>query len=444
MQLGLYQRQTVELVMTTELRQAIGLLQYNTTDLLSFLQEQAVENPLIELEEPEINYKFEAEFDSQSGRSHSRSQNWDEYVNPIDYVTQSENQLLDFIMEQINCLKIDERKRDILEYIVLNLDNNGYLSLSTSELGDQLATNEDEIETCLEVLGRLEPIGLGARSVKECLLMQAYVRFPSDETMHLLIEHYLGELADKKWDVIAEDLSISLDDINHIANAILSLNPKPCAGLFNGENDYVYPDVVIDEDFDDYAVVLGDRYLPRPKLNADYVALKSGDSRTASFIKSHYQNYVWMMNSIEQRRVTIMKIVKTIIKKQPEFLKYGFTHLKPMTMKEIADEIDMHESTVSRATRNKIIRTPVGLFEMSKMFSAKLRRSGSMEYASSAQVKLLLKQLIEQENPRRPLSDQKLADIMKVKKGVTISRRTVAKYRDELNILSSTKRKQVV
>jgi len=280
--------------------------------------------------------------------------------------------------------------------------------------------------------------------VKECLLMQAYVRFPSDETMHLLIEHYLGELADKKWDVIAEDLSISLDDINHIANAILSLNPKPCAGLFNGENDYVYPDVVIDEDFDDYAVVLGDRYLPRPKLNADYVALKSGDSRTASFIKSHYQNYVWMMNSIEQRRVTIMKIVKTIIKKQPEFLKYGFTHLKPMTMKEIADEIDMHESTVSRATRNKIIRTPVGLFEMSKMFSAKLRRSGSMEYASSAQVKLLLKQLIEQENPRRPLSDQKLADIMKVKKGVTISRRTVAKYRDELNILSSTKRKQVV
>lgn len=444
MQLGLYQKQTVELVMTTELRQAIGLLQYNTTDLLSFLQEQAVENSLIELEEPEINYKFEAEFGSQSGRSHSRSQNWDEYVNPVDYVAQSENQLLDFIMEQINCLKIDDRKRDILEYIVLNLDNDGYLSLSVSELADQLATNEAEVETCLEVLGQLEPIGLGARSVEECLLMQAWEHFPNDETMHLVIESYLGELAEKKWDVIAEDLSISLDDVNHVANAISSLNPKPCVGLFNEENEYVYPDVVVDEDFGEYTVVLGDRYLPRPKLNEDYVALKSGDSRTASFIKSHYQNYVWLMNSIEQRRVTIMKIVEAIIRKQPEFLKYGFIHLKPMTMKEIADEIDVHESTVSRATRNKIIRTPVGLFEMSKMFAAKLRRSSSMGYASSAQVKLLLKQLIGQENPRRPLSDQKLADMLKENKGITISRRTVAKYREELNILSSTKRKQVV
>ena len=152
---------------------------------------------------------------------------------------------------------------------------------------------------------------------------------------------------------------------------------------------------------------------------------------------------MWLINSIEQRRQTIMKIVDTIIQKQPDFLKYGFTHLQPMTMKDIAEAIDMHESTVSRATRNKVIRTPVGSFEMGQLFSAKLRQHDSA-FASSAQVKLLLKQLIEDENPHQPLSDQKLANQLKAEKAITISRRTVAKYREELNILSSAKRKQVV
>lgn len=441
MQLGLYQKQSIELVMTTELRQAIGLLQYNTMDLLTFIREQAVENPLIELEESRVDFKLDAEFSHSGGGS--RHYYGENHVDPIDYVPRDENQLLDFIMEQIHCLKISDDERRILKFIILNLDHDGYLSVSTSNIAAWLDVEEAAVEEALQRLHGMEPLGLGARSIPECLMIQATRRFPDDEEMHQVIEHHLGELADKRWKVIAKQLDMSLDDVNQIAGAIASLNPKPCAGLFNEQSEYMYPDITIDEEFGDYTVTLGDHYLPKISLNHDYMSLKNVNSHVSSFIKSNYQQYMWLINSIEQRRQTIMKIVDTIIQKQPDFLKYGFTHLQPMTMKDIAEAIDMHESTVSRATRNKVIRTPVGSFEMGQLFSAKLRQHDSA-YASSAQVKLLLKQLIEEENPHQPLSDQKLANQLKAEKDITISRRTVAKYREELNILSSAKRKQVV
>src|SRR5699024_3555010 len=172
--------------------------------------------------------------------------------------------------------------------------------------------------------------GLGARSIPECLMIQATRRFPDDEEMHQVIEHHLGELEDKRWKVIAEQLDISLDDVNQIASTIASLNPKPCAGLFNEQSEYMYPDITIDEEFGDYTVTLGDHYLPKISLNHDYMSLKNVNSHVSSFIKSNYQQYMWLINSIEQRRQTIMKIVDTIIKKQQVILNYCLCHLLPM------------------------------------------------------------------------------------------------------------------
>lgn len=440
MELGLFQKQSVDLVMTKELRQAIGLLQYNTTDLMNFIQEQAVDNPLIELEERKNNDQIEA---SLPASPMNKQVNNNEFVNPIDYTAQKENKLLDSLLEQINCLKVSDGDRDILKYITLNLDDNGYLSMNLSLVAEELDKEEARIEDCLSFLHQLEPIGIGARDAQECLLIQAKHHFPELPSMHHIIENHLYNLANKKWDDISQALSIPITEISHMNNLITTLNPKPCSNLFDSEVNFLFPDITINEQYGEYKITLSDGYLPKIKLNQDYYQLKNSHPHTSSYIKSNYQNYLWLVNSIEQRQSTIIKIAETIIKEQQLFLKHGFSHLEPMTMKDIAQKIDMHESTVSRATRNKVIRTPVGSFEMNQLFSAKLKMDNT-NYASSTQVKLLLEEIISQENPKKPYSDQKLANILKEKKSVTISRRTVAKYREELNILSSTKRKQIV
>ena len=441
MELGLFQEQKLDLVITTELRQAIALLQYNTADLYQFLQEQATENPLIELEKPQVDYNFEA--GSYRKKNTSTPVDYKNYINPVDYTAQKKNHLMDDLLEQVNYLQLDEETRTIVRYLVLNLDDNGYLKRSTAELAGELNIDQATIESCISVLHSLEPIGIGARDLKECLLLQAEHFFPDEPLIQQVIEHHLIELGDKKWQAISDKLNVTLFDIQQIFNAIASLNPRPCTGLFNNEPNYLFPDISIKKENGDYTIVLGDRYLPKININQNYLNLKNSHPQISSYIQANYQNYNWLINSIEQRKNTMIKIASEIIKMQPDFLEHGFSHLKPMTLNDIAEAIEMHESTVSRATNNKVIATPVGSFEMNKLFSAKLKK-GNTGHASSTQVKFILKQFVKQENPKKPLSDQKLADKIKEKKGIKISRRTVAKYRDELNILSSSKRKQLV
>ncbi|TXL67497.1 RNA polymerase factor sigma-54 [Cerasibacillus terrae] len=437
MQIGLFQKQTTKLTMTAELRQAIALIQYNTIDLLEFIQNQAIENPLIELEEPELEYQQGLDFHLQTT---SKQNN---HIDPIPLIAQNQNHLIEDLLEQIKYLKIDNEKRTILQYIILNLDDNGYLTFSTQELASQLNKNEVKIKTTLPLLHKLEPIGVGARNLKECLLLQAEHYFPEKPLIKHIIEHYLTELADKKWHDISQKSELTLTEVKQIAKAISTLNPRPYAGLFNNEPNYLLPDLTIKKENEEYKILLGDHFLPKIKINQNYLHLKNSHPQTSSYIQSKYNSYMWLMNSIEQRRTTMMKITNTVIKMQPGFLKQGFSQLMPMTLKEVANEINMHESTVSRAVSNKIICTPVGSFEMNKLFSSKLKKNGT-DYASSAQVKVILKQLIHEEDRQKALSDQKLADKIKEENGITVSRRTIAKYREELNIPSSSKRKQII
>lgn len=433
MQLGLTQKQTVNLVMTTELRQAIDLLQYSTIDLSKMIQEQAMENPLIELEE-----SYEPRFTRKTASPSSES------VNPLDFIKTKENRLQENLIEQVQFLNITDQERSLLRYLIFNLDDNGYLPMTAAEIIDELKISEDMVEKCIQRLQQLEPIGVGARDLRECLLLQAAAYYPDEPVMEKVIRDYLEPLANKKWKKMASQLNLSLTEIKRILQYIQTLNPRPCAGLTSlPAEQYVYPDIVIDRNNGKYTVSMNDTYLPKIHLNKDYMGLLDRKNDTSKYISEQYKKFMWLVNSIEQRQATILKIVQVIIEKQRTFLENGLSSLKAMTMKEVAEEIHIHESTVSRATRNKFIRTPAGFFELSKLFSSKLSSSNGDDNTSSTTVKIMLQQYIHEEDKRKPYSDQKLADYFK-NQGITISRRTVAKYREELNILSSSKRKEIV
>jgi len=441
-QLGLVQKQTMNLVMTTELRQAIALLQYSTIDLSQFIQEQSMENPLIELEDKPADIHVEERYEPAFTRSGNSSD--DEPVSPLDFIKSESNGLWEDLLEQAQFLNVSKEERLILHYLILNLDDNGYLQITTSEVAQQLKISQEKAEKSIQTLQQLEPIGVGARNLQECLLLQAKAYYPDEPIICEIITDHLELLGNKKWQELSRLLNISLTKIKKVADCIQTLDPKPCSGMSNpSPANYLYPDILIDKENEKYIVSLNDSYLPKMNVNQEYMNLINNKNETSKYVSDQYKRFMWLVNSIEQRRTTILKITKVIVEKQRSFLENGLSSLQAMTMKEVADEIDMHESTVSRATSNKVIRTPAGSFEMSQLFSSKLGKSDGNN-ASSTRVKFLLKQYIDEEDKRKPYSDQKIADYFKKKNGITISRRTVAKYREELKILSSAKRKEII
>jgi len=436
MELVLQQRQTLNLVMTAELRQAIKLLQYSTYELYQFIQEQQLENPLIELEEKVQDYPY---------RQSSSRINYSEDVppNPIDFVASNDQNMFDNLLEQVQWLSISEQQKELLQYLVLNLDENAYLPLSISDIAQHLAISEEKVEEGIRLLQQLEPVGVGARSLSECLLLQVNYYYPEETLAAQIIENHLEELAHKKWKDLTKFYRVTLADIQHVYEIIRSLDPKPSAALSTDSAEYVHPDIIVKEENNKFIVQLNDGYIPNIRFNSHYLSLTNVNKNMSSYINDHFKNFQWLMNSIEQRRTTILKITQVVINHQQDFFKKGFAGLKPLTLSEVAEEIDMHESTVSRATMNKVIQTPKGTFDMRRLFASRLDMSDGSAM-SQTRVKLLLQDVINKEDKARPLSDQKIADLLKKDKGVTISRRTVAKYRDELNIPSSRQRREIV
>lgn len=443
MNIELSQKQSLNIVMTPDLRQAINLLQYSTLGLAQFIKEQALENPFIELEEevPEVNFS-EA---SQTYRHKSRSNtNNEQQINLVDHIsTNKDLSLSEYLLEQIRWLDITPRQLTVLRYLILNLDANGYLTLTCEDIALHLKEEEQFIHKCIHILHRLEPIGVGARTLKECLILQAEELFPQEGFIVPIISHYLDLLGERKWQQIAEELNISLNEVENVFTLIQSLNPKPGSAFISANTPYIIPDIIIEKRMAGYTISMNDTYLPKIYFNKQYNDLKSKNHETEKFLSKQEQKYNWLIKSIEQRRLTILKIMDVIVKKQVRFLEYGYEALKPMTLKEIADELGIHESTVSRATNNKFIHTPIGTFELRTLFTSKLEQNNGSDI-SSMKIKILLKQIIEKENKRKPYSDQKIVQFLKDKQGISVSRRTIAKYRDELNILPSSKRKLII
>ncbi|MDR4889592.1 RNA polymerase factor sigma-54 [Fredinandcohnia sp. QZ13] len=431
MQTGLFQQQSLKLVMTKELTQAITLLQYSSLDLTKFLEEQTLENPLIDVKP------------SDFGRPKKMKVTKDTYINPIDYLSKKETTLYEHLLTQISYMKLNNTKKQTVEYIIQLLDSNGYLYFPTEEIARDLNIDKESIENAIQIIQSLDPIGVGARSLQECLLLQLQVLQNRNRLAETIIQEHFERFAEKSWKEIAKDLNVKLFDIQQVFDFIQTLKPRPGAAFHGGEAHYIVPDIDIQVEGDVVTMKMQDSYLPKVSLNLQYYQhfLDEKDTKTKSYLQEKVDQCQWIMRSLEQRKMTLQNVMSEIINRQIDFFIKGPAHLKPLIMSEVADALEIHESTVSRAVKDKFVQTPFGIFEMKYFFSRNIQTTGETD-TSSTQVKNVMKQMIEEENKQKPLSDQEIVSILEKEHGILVSRRTIAKYRDQLNIPSSTKRKR--
>ncbi len=429
--------------MTKELRQAISLLQYSTIELTAFIQEQALENPLIELKEPSSSTLAEhvkemREDVDEGGMIQDKNDS-----SPFDYLRIERLALSDYLIQQVRYLPLSKEELSWLYYFIYSIRDDGYLSRSLEDLQNDLEISTEEAEATLSRLQSLEPAGVGARSLQECLLLQLQRKKERDPLAETIVAHYMDLLAEKRWKQLSKELQVSLSDIQSAYDRIQQLDPRPGTHIGGEPTSYLIPDVTIEWVEGELAILLHDDYLPKISLNRQYqsLLLDSGNQEASQYVKQKYQQIQWLMKSIQQRQQTLLKVAEAILAHQRDFFTSKDGMLKPLTLREIAEEIGMHESTVSRATTNKYAQTPRGLFELKSFFSSSIQ-NGFGELTSSDSVKHYIKEVIASEEKQKPLSDQKIVSWLKEEKGITVSRRVIAKYRDELGIPSSNKRKR--
>lgn len=442
MDFGLYQQQSMKLVMTNELRQAITILQYSTQELVSYIQEQQLENPLLEL-----NEKYKDDQINKPDFNYEKYDGWKVYegenVSPFDYISKNNGSIQEYLSDQICYLSLTNNEKRIIKYLIYSLDENGYLSINIEEIADHFSVPIQEVLNGVTILQSLDPTGVGARSLQECLLLQLQKLQPRDLIAETVVENYLEMFANKKWKEIAVNLSISIEEVQAVADLIQTLQPKP-GSFFNYEPlTYITPDAFIEVVDDEVIISINDSLLPSVSINRHYHHLlkQATDEKAKTYVQQKHQQILWLLKSIDQRQKTLLKVTEAIAKRQKKFFQFGYEFFQPLTLKEIATEIDVHESTVSRVTTHKYVQTPKGLFELKFFFSSSLKGEKGTN-TSSLSVKEVIKKIVDQENKQKPLSDQKIVLILEKDYSFEVSRRTVAKYRDELNIPASSMRKR--
>ncbi|MBE4906981.1 RNA polymerase factor sigma-54 [Bacillus luteolus] len=434
MRVGLFQQQSLKLTMTKELTQAITLLQYSSLELSEFLQEQTLENPLIEISGAEANLY------SKKKAPLKRA----ERMNPLDFVDLHQKTLHQHLSEQVSLIKLEPYQRKIAEYIIDLLDHNGYLTMDSDEIAANLSITEELVENTLNLIKNLDPAGVGARSVKESLLLQLK-RLPNrHRSAEDIISNHFDLFASKSWRELSKQTSYDLKTIQEVSDLIVTLNPRPGNAFYDGKQDYITPDLSVTVENGNIEINLHDELLPKVSLNLQYYnSLETvNDAQARSYLKEKAQQCQWIIKSLEQRKQTILHVMNEIIQRQPDYFLKGTTYLRPLTMKEVADAIDVHESTVSRTCRDKYVQTPYGVVEMKSFFSSAIQTANSGEETSSAGVKEMIEKIVSEEDKKKPLSDQKIVEILKDEHNIVVSRRTIAKYRDQLGILSSSQRKR--
>ncbi|WP_066258752.1 RNA polymerase factor sigma-54 [Neobacillus drentensis] len=433
---GLWQQQTLKLAMTQELSQAIALLQYSAHELTAFLEDKALENPLLQIDNS--NIKPMNPLIDRNRRKHQKAEkDW------IDQIADKPFSLEDYILSQLKITNLSAEQSRVIRHLIQNLDENGYFLGDQTEIAQRLRVDEDLVEECLAIIQTLEPAGIGARNLQECLLMQIYYLNPDNELAQKIIADYFIPFAEKKWKPIAKELKVTLKELQEVFDEIQTLNPKPGAILGKEATTYIIPDAIVEQSSDGLTVRMSDELLPRISLNEQYYhKFKDQDQQVSRFLQDKLQDYQWIQKSIEQRKETLTRVVAKIIEKQASFFQKGSQYLVPMTMKEVAAELDIHESTVSRAVREKYVQTPIGTFGLKTFFTSTIQTISEDENTSSTQVKKKIATLIEKENKQKPLSDQEIVEQLKRDEGMVVSRRTIAKYRDQLGISSSSKRKR--
>ena len=436
---GLWQQQTIKLSMTQELSQAIELLQYSAQELSEFLEEKALENPLLQIESFKVQ-SMDPRYDTvKKARKSSQvdRQNW------LEQISKEETSIVDYLYAQIDFCFYDKRIKGILEFLINSLNENGYLSMETEEVTRILSVSQQDVEQAIHIIQGLEPAGIGARNLQECLQLQIKRNDKKNELADVIISEYFILFAEKKWKQIAQQLGVSMKAIQDVFDYVQSLNPRPASDFYSEQATYITPDIIIKREGKEFTVSIFDVAHPNIQFNQSYFQRfqSLGDQKVNQYLQEKQRDFQWIMRSINQRKETISKVALKIIEKQPDYFIYGPDHLKPMTMKEISDELGIHESTVSRAVREKYAQTPYGTVELRTFFSSNIRTT-SNEDTSSIQVKNVISDLIEKENKLKPLSDQEIVNVLNEQNGIVVSRRTIAKYRDQLGIPASSKRKR--
>ncbi|MGG0888255.1 RNA polymerase factor sigma-54 [Cytobacillus horneckiae] len=440
MKAGLWQQQTLKLTMTQELTQAIALLQYNTQELSAFLENKALENPLLQIESSNVQ-SMDPRYDRvkpSKVKFEKDKQNWIEQLGAKQTMS-----LQEYLHSQLAIAVMDDKEVKMVSHLIDNLDENGYLKVDTNEIARYYHASEEEMNEAIIEIQCLEPAGVGARDLQECLLLQLQRMTPHNELAEKIIEEYFLLFAEKKWKDISKRLDVDLKDIQEVFDLVQTLAPRPASNFQDEQTAYITPEVVIAWNGESFTVSILDDVLPKISFNNQYFQkFQTGsDQQVNRFLQEKKQDYQWIFRSIEQRKETLLKVSLKIVERQPDFFMKGPNYLKPMTMKEIADELEIHESTVSRAVREKYAQTPFGTYELRSFFSSTIKTT-SFENTSSQQVKNVISQMVKDENKKKPLSDQEIVNRLKDEEGMVISRRTVAKYRDQLGIPSSSKRKR--
>jgi len=485
MKTGLYQGTQLkqEMKINPRLYQAMDLLYMPLLDLQQHIKQELLNNPFLELEEPQVTEEEmeAAPKDVQKEKEKEKDEiDWEEilldgfeaggrraeyedkeYYEPVPVESRD---LYDHLRDQLVLMPLTPRQMLLGEELIGNIDENGYLTCSVDEVVEGLNrwiedTGDDwfaegesrepftvrEGEEMLRILQSLDPPGIGARDLRECLLLQLRDQSLEDTLACRIVADYFDQLINHRWSEISKDLAITPKDVQTAADEVAKLDPKPGLKYAAPADNYITPDLIVEKIDGEYLVFLNDTSLPRLKLSRTYREIAKDKNKfkgeNKEFISNKLNSANWMIQAIEQRRQTMLKVMNFIVDRQREFFEKGVQYLKPLTLREVAEVINMHESTVSRVTNEKYVQTPRGVLPLKFFFSSGLSTSTG-EDVSARGIKAKIQKLVADEEAKRPLTDQAIVNILK-DEGIMIARRTVAKYRDQLGILSARMRKRV-
>ena len=474
--LRLDQKMTQSLVMTPRLQQAIKLLQYNHQEMVSHVEEALLENPTLEVvpdsagsdtadgeralhkemervtqdsaeqnngEEGNIDWErfIEQMGDNPRGASMSGGSTYDD-LPPIETNLTYGESLADHLDFQIQMAKIGDDEGAAAMVIVQNLDHRGYLDAELEKIAEQADVDMEVVEEALELVQSLDPLGCGARSLSECLIIQARQVFPEDPNFEGILRDHLHNLERRNYAAIARDMDLDEEDVIEYHKMIQELEPHPGRSFSTEEPRYITPDLYVVNHGGEWHVLLNEEGLPDLRISGYYAkVLKKASKSDKEYLLDKLRGAEFLIKSINKRRKTIRRVMESILKFQSEFFEQGVSGLKPLVLQDVADDIDVHMSTVSRVTTNKYVHTSHGIFELKYFFSAGVRQNDGDDMASAA-IKQKIQQMVDGENKKKPLSDQALANKLK-ESGIRIARRTVAKYREAMGVLPSSQRKQM-
>jgi len=458
--------------MTPQLQQAIKLLQYNHLEMIDALQQELKENPLLEvlpLDEPLNNKEADNRNDLNDLEEMAKEPelpgpdpfdvDWENYLEsygadysprqrdyserpPLENMVTYSHNLFRHLLEQLQLSRLEETDRRIALQIIGNLNESGYLEIEIQELAKSLEVEVSRVEQVLTVVQEFDPAGVAARNLRECLLNQARALYSPESLVVRILDEAFDLVERGKYDGLARKFKEPMETVQAALKSISSLDPSPGRQFSNSDTVYVVPDIFVVKVGSDYSVILNDDGLPRLRVSSFYQKQLHANASSAiakDYIQEKMRGAMWLIKSIHQRQRTIHKVTQSIIKFQRDFFDRGIDYLKPLILKDVADDIEMHESTISRVTTNKYIHTPRGTFELKFFFNSGIPQG--LESIASEAVKNQILRIVKNENPKKPVSDKQIADQL-AKTQIHIARRTVAKYREMLGIPPSSKRKK--